>query len=77
MNSKDILFKEIKKYTKNNFDLNTNIKELGIDSLDLVILISDLETKLKIEISDEELIKLKTLDDIVKIIDQKQNNEKK
>ncbi|AZZ65492.1 acyl carrier protein [Metamycoplasma phocicerebrale] len=72
MNLKEILFKELKRYTKLNFDLNTLIKDLKIDSLDLVILISDLEKKLKIEISDEELMQLKTVNDIVNILEQKQ-----
>ncbi|WP_330463613.1 acyl carrier protein [Metamycoplasma gateae] len=71
MNFKELVFKELKKLTKKTFDLNTQIKELNIDSLDLVILVSDLESKLKIEIKDEELMKLKTIEDIINIIEQK------
>ncbi|WP_427867414.1 phosphopantetheine-binding protein [Mycoplasmopsis arginini] len=71
MNFQDIVFKELKKLTKKPFDLETLIKDLNIDSLDLVLLVSDLESKFKIEIKDEELMNLKTINDIIDIINQK------
>lgn len=71
MNFQDIVFKELKKLTKKPFDLDTLIKDLNIDSLDLVLLVSDLESKFKIEIKDEELMNLKTINDIIDIISQK------
>ncbi|CRH45944.1 phosphopantetheine-binding protein [Mycoplasmopsis arginini] len=71
MNFQDIVFKELKKLTKKPFDLDTLIKDLNIDSLDLVLLVSDLESKFKIEIKDEELMNLKTINDIIDIINQK------
>ncbi|WP_060823219.1 phosphopantetheine-binding protein [Mycoplasmopsis arginini] len=71
MNFQDIVFKELKKLTKKPFNLDTLIKDLNIDSLDLVLLVSDLESKFKIEIKDEELMNLKTINDIIDIINQK------
>ncbi|MGX9358813.1 phosphopantetheine-binding protein [Mycoplasma sp. 2575] len=71
MNFKELVFNELKKYTKKIFNNETLIKDLDIDSLDLVLLVSDIELKLKIEIKDEELIKLKTIGDIIYIIEQK------
>ncbi|MGX9357876.1 phosphopantetheine-binding protein [Mycoplasma sp. 332] len=71
MNFKELVFNELKKHTKKIFNNETLIKDLDIDSLDLVLLVSDIELKLKIEIKDEELIKLKTIGDIIYIIEQK------
>ncbi|MEG0276877.1 MAG: acyl carrier protein [Coprobacillus sp.] len=53
--------------------LESNLKDdLGIDSLAAVELSLDLETEFDIEISDEELAALKTVEDIVKLIESKQ-----
>jgi acyl carrier protein len=43
----------------------TRIADLGLDQLDSVEAIMDLEEKLDIETSDEEVEKLETLDDLV------------
>lgn len=53
--------------------LESNLKEdLEIDSLAAVELSLDLETEFDIEISDEELAALVTVEDIVKLIESKQ-----
>ncbi len=53
--------------------LESNLKEdLGIDSLAAVELSLDLETEFDVEISDEELAALVTVEDIVKLIESKQ-----
>lgn len=53
--------------------LESNLKDdLGIDSLAAVELSLDLETEFDVEISDEELAALKTVEDIVKLIESKQ-----
>lgn len=46
-------------------------EDLGIDSLDAVELSLDLETEFDVEISDEELASLKTVKDIVDLIEAK------
>lgn len=48
------------------------LEDLGADSLDLVELLMTLEDEFNVTVSDEEAIKLKTVEDIVKIIEQTQ-----
>lgn len=72
MNKEEIIFKELKKYTKKEFAKESYIKELNIDSLDLLMLVTELEKTFKITISDEELLNLKTIDDIIKVINSKE-----
>ena len=58
---------------ENDIQLESNLKEdLEIDSLSAVELSLDLETEFDIEISDEELAALVTVEDIVKLIESKQ-----
>lgn len=53
--------------------MDTSIKDdLNADSLDVVELMMDLEEKFGTTISDEEAIKLSTIGDIVKYIDEHQ-----
>ena len=47
------------------------IKDLGADSLDVVEMLLDLEKEYGIEISDEQAAELKTIGDIVKLIENK------
>ncbi len=47
----------------------TTFEEIDADSLDLVELVMALEEEFEIEISDEEVEKIKTVGDIVKFID--------
>ena len=48
-----------------------SMKELGIDSLDLVDLMLDAESKLNITFADDELLEIKTVADAVKLLDKK------
>ncbi len=53
---------------------NTKLQEdLGVDSLDAVEVNMALEEKFDISISDEELAELKTIEDIVSLIEGKLN----
>lgn len=53
--------------------LESNLKDdLGIDSLAAVELSLDLETEFDVEISDEELAALVSVEGIVKLIESKQ-----
>ncbi len=45
------------------------LEDLGADSLDLVELLMTLEDEFNVTVSDEEAVKLKTVEDIVKIIE--------
>lgn len=48
----------------------TTFDELGADSLDLIEVVTDIESEYEIEISDEIFAKIKTVGDIVKIIEE-------
>lgn len=47
------------------------IEDLGADSLDVVELLMTLEDEFGIAVTDEEAVTLKTVNDIVKIIESK------
>ena len=47
------------------------IKDLGADSLDIVEMLMGLEEEFGIEVSEEEAVRLRTVGDIVAIIDAK------
>lgn len=67
-------FKEIKKSlqdrgVKEEIKLDTKIQDLGIDSLDLMDLIIESEKKYNFRIPDDKLIEIKTVKDLVVIIE--------
>ena len=47
------------------------IEDLGADSLDVVEMLMVLEDEFNVTVSDEESLNLKTVGDIVKLIDKK------
>ncbi|MEG0366275.1 MAG: acyl carrier protein [Coprobacillus sp.] len=49
----------------------SGFKELGIDSLDLVDLVFELEEEIGVEFDDSELMKLNTVQDLLDLIDSK------
>jgi len=48
-----------------------SFKDLGIDSLDLVDLVFELEEEIHVQFEDEELLKLKTVQDLLDLIASK------
>lgn len=50
--------------------LETTFEDLDADSLDIVELIMALEEEFELEISDEEVEKIKTVGDVVSYIDE-------
>ena len=50
------------------------INDLKADSLDVVALVMDLEQEYGIEIPDEDLAQLQTVQNILDFIDQQENN---
>ncbi|WP_416741797.1 acyl carrier protein [Mycoplasma sp. Z331B] len=67
-NKKEIILLELKKLSKKkNISEEDNIKEIGIDSLDLAELLFEAEAKFGIEISDEQLRNVETVKDIISI----------
>lgn len=47
------------------------VKDLGADSLDVVEMVMTLEEEFGISVSEEDAVAIKTVEDIVKIIDAK------
>lgn len=50
---------------------DSNLKELGLDSLDTVETLMDIEEKLKIQFETEELSEVKIIRDILNLIEKK------
>ena len=67
MNIEKLVEKKLKTLTKQKFTNDSNIFEIGIDSLDLVELVTEAEDELGIEVSDEALASVKKVEDISKI----------
>ena len=66
---KSILVKHLK-VDPNTITENTNLLEdLGADSLDLVEIIMEFETKFGLEIPDEDILKFKTIGDAIEYIE--------
>lgn len=51
--------------------IETSFKDLGVDSLDLVDLVFELEEEIGVQFEDEELLQLKTIKDLLTLIDSK------
>ena len=73
-----MVFEKIKEMIEEMSGENTKISpemrlmaDIGFDSLDIVDLIFDLENEFEIEIEDEELEKIRTVADLVNIIEKK------
>ena len=49
----------------NSISRETNLKDLGLDSLDLLEIVSEGEELLGIQFEDEELLSFKTIGDVV------------
>ena len=73
MNVKDVILKELRKFSNKEISDDSNIKDLNIDSLDLLQLVVTLEKNMQISISDEELLSIKTVKDIINIINKKKS----
>ncbi|VEU61111.1 acyl carrier protein [Mycoplasmopsis bovigenitalium] len=70
MNIKDLVISRIQKYTKTQVNMDSLLKELKIDSLTLAELVFELEEELKIRVSDDELINLQSIGDVVALIEK-------
>lgn len=53
------------------FTEDMGFKDLGIDSLDLVDLVFELEEEIGVQFEDDELLGLKTVKDLVTLIESK------
>ncbi len=71
MDLKNEVIANFKKITKKEVTLDSDIKSLGLDSLDIVDLLMDLEDKYGVEFENEEMTSLVTVNDVVKAIELK------
>jgi acyl carrier protein len=55
----------VKRIPAENITMNTNLQEMGIDSLDVFTLLFELENAFKISIPDDDVRSIKTVNDIV------------
>ena len=55
----------VKRIPAENIRLDTNLQEMGIDSLDVFTLLFELESTFKITIPDDDVRSIKTVNDIV------------
>ena len=49
----------------------SNFKDLGIDSLDIVDLVFQIEEALDVQFEDEELLTIKTVGDLIRLVEAK------
>lgn len=67
-----VVLKEVAEVNPEDVTLEADLREdLGIDSLSAIELGTELESEFGIEIADEELVSLKTVEDIIKLIESK------
>ncbi len=73
----EILKKNNIKTKLTNKDMNSNLKDLGIDSLSAMNMIIQIEEKHNIRIPDEKLLEMKNVKDLVSIIEEQLKSKKK
>ena len=72
MNIQEQVLEGLKKVVKGKeVSLESNLKELGLDSLDVVDMLMDLEEKFGIEFDNEEMMAFTVVNDIVSAIENK------
>lgn len=71
MNKQEVIIKEIQKLTKEKVLPTSNIKDLKVDSLDLVELVIDAEKRFSISITDDEITQINTVQDFIDLVNQK------
>lgn len=60
-----------RKHNKEHVELHSTMKDLGVDSLDLVEVVLEVEELLGISFEDEELVSMKTIQNVVDTINRK------
>ena len=75
-----MVLEKVKKILSEQFDVEEErisadtsiINDLGADSLDVVDLLMSIEDEFEVEVPDEEIENIKTVDDLVKYIENNQ-----
>ncbi len=72
MNTFEMIKKELEpKLNGKELTLESTFKDVNLDSFDLADLVFQMEENLGIEFEEDELINLKTVQDVVNLIDSK------
>ena len=72
MNYFDMLKERLEPVLKGKeLTLETSFRDLGIDSLDLVDLVFELEDELGIQFEDDELANLNTVESLIRLVESK------
>ncbi len=72
MDTLEMIKKELEpKLNGKEITLDSTFKDLGLDSLDLVELVFQFEEALGVQFEDDELASLKTVQDVVTLIESK------
>jgi len=69
---KELIAEQLNKPLADVTDDKEVVKDLGADSLDIVEMLMGLEETFNITVPEEEAVNIKTVGDIVKLIEEKQ-----
>lgn len=68
---KELISKQLNRPIEEITDEKEVVKDLGADSLDVVEMLMSLEEEFSITVPEEDAVNIKTVGDIVKLIDEK------
>lgn len=68
---KDLISKQLNKPIDEITDDKEVVKDLGADSLDVVEMLMGLEEEFDISVPEEDAVNIKTVGDIIKLIEEK------
>ncbi len=69
---KELIAKQLNKPVSEITDEKEVVKDLGADSLDVVEMLMNFEEEFDISVPESEAVKIKTVGDIIKLINKKQ-----
>lgn len=69
MKYKEAVFQAIKSRTSKSFDEMTSIRDLGLDSIDLIEMVVEFEEQFGITIPSEKINAIKTIRDLLTLLD--------
>ena len=60
---------------KKQITLQTKFKDVGLDSLDLMELVINAESKYNLRVPDDKLVDIKTVADLIKVLNELKNGK--
>lgn len=70
---KELISKQLNKSVDEITEDSEFVKDLGADSLDVVEMLMNLEEEFDVTVPEEDAVNIKTVGDIIKIIEAKKN----